>query len=134
MTDYYRWIDPFDEIERANQRAAQAREQGQQDVLDYEHRNPGRLKRAIDEQAYRLAERVVEEQIRPTFYDAMDQKRIRDASLELLSFTPLRHVVANAESEVQARPIYDVSDFGQFGIVTKVYMKPFQYAVMDRLS
>jgi len=133
MTDYYRWVDPFSEIERANQRAAQAREDGRNDVLEYEYRNPGLIQHAIDKQAYKLAERVVEEQIRPTFYDAMHQKRIRDASLEILSFTPLRHILPRVESKVVSRPVFDVQE-RDFGVMTEIHMKPFRYAIAERLA
>lgn len=131
--DCYVWIDPFAEIERANQRAAHAREQGRNDVLDYEYRRPGLLQHVIESQAYKLAERVVEEQIKPTFYDAVTAKRIRDASIELLSLTPLKYILPNIEAKTSSRPVYDVMD-RDFGVMTEVHMKPFRYAIMDRLA
>lgn len=129
----YVWIDPFVEIQRANNRAAQAREQGRNDVLDYEYRNPGLIQRCIERQAYGLAERVVEERIKPTFYDAMHRKRIHDATIELLSFTPLKHILPRTEARTLSRPVYDAAD-RDFGIMTEVEMRPFRYAVVDRLA
>lgn len=131
--DYYRWIDPFVEIERANQLAAYAREQGRNDVLDYEHHQPGRLHAAIQEQAYRLAERVVQDQIRPTMNDALVRHRYRDAALELLSLTPMKHILGAIEEKVLSSPVYSV-DKNHFGVVTRVQMRPFEYAVMERFK
>lgn len=131
--DYYRWVDPFAEIERANQQAAYAREQGRNDVLEYEHRNPGLIQRAIENQAYRLAERLVEEQICPTFYDAMHKQRMREASIDLLSFTPLKHILPRVEGQAKSSPVYDFSE-RDFGVMTEIEMKPFRYAEMERLA
>lgn len=130
---YYVWIDPFAEIQRANNRAAQAREQGRNDVLEYEYLNPGLIQRAIEAQAYKLAERVVEERIKPTFYDAMNRKRIHDATVEVLSFTPLKHILPRAQVRTLSRPVYDAAE-RDFGIMTEIEMRPFRYAVVDRLA
>lgn len=139
MTDHYVWIDPFEEVEKAqrsvqyaNNRAEQARTQGRNDVLDYEYRNPGLLQRAIEDQAYRIAERVIEDQIKPTFADAMRRKRVRDASLEILSFTPLNLILPRIESERFSPPFYD--DRPDFTVITEVHMKAFKYAVAERLA
>lgn len=130
---YFVWIDPFAEIERANHMAAHAREQGRNEVLDYEYCNPGLIQSAIEMQAYEVAERVVEERIKPTFYDAMNRKRIHEATLELLSFTPMKHIVPRIEARTLSQPVYDV-DERNFGIMTEIEVKPFRYTVMDRLS
>lgn len=133
MTDHYVWIDSFAEIERANARAAYAREQGRNDVLDHEYRQPGLLRRAIEDQAYRIAERVVEEQIRPHLADAAMRKRVQGATLELLAFTPMKYVLTRVDDRLSAAPVYDSAE-RSFGVVTEVQMKPFSYAAMDRFA
>lgn len=131
--DYYQWIEPFAAIEQANHRAARAREDGRNDVLNYEYRNPGLLQRAIEDQAYRLAEKVVLEQIRPVIPDAITRHRLRDAALDLLNCTPTRHIVGMVETKTVSRPIWDFND-RDFCVMTEVEMKPFRYVVADRLA
>jgi len=130
--DYYCWVDPFAEIERANQNAARAREDGRNDVLDYEYRNPGLIQRTIEDQAYSLAKHVVEQQIRPTFADAMSRKKVRDLTLDFLSFTPLRHVVSLAEGKAVSRPMWDQSE--PLAVMTELVVPSFRYAIVDRLA
>jgi acyl-CoA reductase-like NAD-dependent aldehyde dehydrogenase len=80
MTDQFVWVDPFEEIERANRAATYARQEGYSEgtqvVRDFAK---GRAREALERNCEAVAHRVAEEQVKPYlaqhFGDLQDRRQ-----------------------------------------------------------
>lgn len=90
MSDYFVWFDPFQEIERANQRAMAAREDGRRDVLrvienEGQERFYESVWRSVDRVAHGIAREVIEPRLRDAWRVGEDLKRMEEVVVRTLA-------------------------------------------------
>lgn len=81
MADPYVWIDPFEEIDRANRRAAQAYSAGQRSILrQIEGRYQQRFEEVLDLAVHALAEEVAQREVAPHMASTYEDFTAREAT------------------------------------------------------
>lgn len=91
MTDYFVWIDPFEEIERQKRYAMNAREDGRRDVLrviEGENREEffERLGQCVHSVAHKIAREIIEPRLRDSYRIGEDIRRIEENTIRVLNY------------------------------------------------
>ena len=130
--DPYAWIDPFEEIERANRRAAHAREDGRSEVLNMvagpaqeEFRRA--LSHAVEHAAHRVAEDVVKPHMARSYEEHARRKhqaRATAGTLMDISEPVMGHIGRDGKLSLEMRdgPMPQIE-------VRVETVRPFQYRV-----
>lgn len=89
MIDPYAWIDPFEEIEKAQRQVAWAKEDGRREALSFiadQHTGEFHkaLLRAVEYSAANVAERILAPHMARHYHDYRQFQAIKDATLDSL--------------------------------------------------